>query len=119
MIYNHNNPFAKILRKEINCKIIFENKTTLAFQDIKPQKKIHVLIIPKKEYYSYQEFLDKASINEIGLFFLTISKITTKLNIHKKGYRMIINHAEWGGQEINHFHVHILSGENIGPMVIK
>ena len=61
MNYDKNNIFAKILRGEIPCKKVYENDHVLAFHDINPQKKVHVLVIPKGEYVDLDEFNNKAS----------------------------------------------------------
>ena len=68
MSYDKNNIFAKILRNEIPCKKIFENKYVLSFYDINPQKKIHALIIPKNEYIDLDDFNQKASDHDLMLF---------------------------------------------------
>ena len=65
MSYDKNNIFAKILRKEIPCKKIFENDHVLSFHDINPQKKIHALVIPKGDYINLDDFNNRASDQEI------------------------------------------------------
>ena len=75
MSYDKNNIFAKILRNEIPCKKIFENKYVLSFYDINPQKKIHALIIPKNEYINLDDFNQKASDQEI----VALSKAITEV----------------------------------------
>ena len=65
MSYDKNNIFAKILRGEIPCKKVYENDHVLAFHDINPQKKVHVLVIPKGEYTDLDDFNSKASDKEI------------------------------------------------------
>ena len=61
MTYDNNNIFAKIIRKEIPCKKIYENKYALAFYDINPQAKVHILVIPKSKYISFADFSQNAS----------------------------------------------------------
>ena len=65
MIYDDKNIFAKILRGEIPCKKIYEDNFVLSFYDINPQKKIHVLVIPKGKYINLDDFSEKASSEEI------------------------------------------------------
>ena len=68
MKYDENNIFAKILRGEIPCKKIYEDKFVLSFYDINPQKKIHALVIPKGKYIDLDDFSNKASSDEmVGL----------------------------------------------------
>jgi len=119
MKYDKNNIFAKILRGEIPCKKIYENKYVLSFYDSSPQKKIHALIIPKGEYTDLDHFNMTASEKEIIEFYKSITHVVKLLKIsnNETGYRLISNVGLDGGQEITHFHHHILGGENIGKMV--
>ena len=75
MSYDRNNIFAKILRGEIPCKKVYENDHVLAFHDINPQKKIHVLVIPKGEYVDLDDFNNKASNQEIVEFGIAASAL--------------------------------------------
>ena len=120
MGYNKNNIFAKILRKEIPCKKIFENDHVLSFHDINPQKKIHALIIPKGEYIDLDDFNNKASDQEIVALSKAISEVSKILGISidlGKGYRALTNLSEDGGQEVPHLHFHLFGGEKVGKMV--
>ena len=74
MEYDKNNIFAKILKGEIPCKKIYENDYVLSFHDVNPQKKVHVLVIPKGEYIDLDDFNSKASDNEIKSVFELIQK---------------------------------------------
>ena len=69
MSYDKNNIFARILRGEIPCKKVYENDYVLAFHDINPQKKVHVLIIPKQKFCSFDDFCSKAEEKTIFSFF--------------------------------------------------
>jgi len=120
MSYDKNNIFAKILRKEIPCNKIYENEYVLSFYDIKPQKKIHVLVIPKGEYIDLDDFNSKATDKEIVELSKAISTVAKILNISVnsgKGYRALTNLSEYGGQEVLHLHFHLFGGEKIGKMV--
>ena len=114
--YNDGNIFAKILRKEIPSKKIFENEYVYAFEDISPQAPIHILIIPKMSFCSFNDFSKKADGKFIGEFVKSISLIVEQLKI-KEGYRLITNVGKYGGQEVPHLHFHLLSGKPIGKMV--
>ena len=120
MSYDKNNIFAKILKGEIPCKKVFENEYVLSFHDINPQKKIHVLVIPKGEYIDLDDFVSKASDKEIVGFNKAITHIVNMLKISNKegGYRVLSNIGKDGGQEVPHFHYHIFGGEKIGKMVV-
>ena len=120
MIYDRNNIFAKILRKEIPCKKIFENNHVLSFHDINPQKKIHALVIPKGEYIDLDDFNNRASDQEIVALSKAITEVSKMLGISKdmgKGYRALTNLSEHGGQEVPHLHFHLFGGEKVGKMV--
>ena len=120
MSYDKNNIFAKILRKEIPCKKIFENDHVLSFYDINPQKKIHALVIPKGEYIDLDDFNNRASDQEIVALSKAITEVSKILSISTdtgKGYRALTNLSEDGGQEVPHLHFHLFGGEKIGKMV--
>ena len=120
MTYDKNNIFAKILRGEIPCKKIYENDYILSFYDINPQKKIHVLVVPKGKYIDLDDFNAKASDKEIVGLLKGISIVAKKLGISLdtgKGYRALSNLSEHGGQEVLHLHFHLFGGERVGKMV--
>ena len=120
MSYDKNNIFAKILRKEIPCKKIFENDYVLSFLDINPQKKIHALVIPKGEYIDLDDFNNRASDQEIVALSKAITEVSKILGISLdtgKGYRALTNLSEDGGQEVPHLHFHLFGGEKVGKMV--
>ena len=120
MSYDINNIFAKILRKEIPCRKIFENDHVLSFHDINPQKKIHALVIPKGDYLNLDDFNSRASDEEIVSLSKAITEVSKILGISTntgKGYRALTNSGEHGGQEVPHLHFHLFGGEKIGKMV--
>jgi|TARA_B110000967_G_C18725284_1_gene479780 histidine triad (HIT) family protein len=118
-MYDKQNIFAKILRKEIPCKKIYENDYVLAFHDVTPQKKIHVLLIPKGEYVDLDHFIESASEKEIIEFNKGIINVVKILKISSKenGYRVLSNIGLDSGQEVRHLHYHIFGGEKVGKMV--
>ena len=120
MSYDNNNIFAKILRGEIPCEKIYEDKFVLSFYDINPQKKIHALVIPKGKYIDLDDFSSKATAHEIIGLLKGISIVAKKLKISVdtgKGYRALANISEHGGQEVPHLHFHLFGGERVGKMV--
>ena len=120
MSYDKNNIFAKILRGEIPCKKVYENKHVLAFYDVNPQKKIHVLVIPKGKFVSFDHFAKEASPTEIVGYIQAIGNVCDLLNVSidtGDGYRLIANSGEHGVQEVPHLHVHILGGSSCGRMI--
>jgi len=120
MSYDDNNIFAKILRGEIPCKKVYEDDYVLSFHDINPQKKIHVLVIPKGKYIDLDDFSEKAPSDEVVGLIKGINIVAKKLGISVdtgKGYRVLANISEHGGQEVPHLHFHLFGGEIVGKMV--
>lgn len=115
--YDDNNIFAKILRKEIPCKPVYEDDHVLAFPDIAPKAPVHILVIPKGKYVSVADFGAHASAEEITAFWRAVSKIAADHGLPDQGFRTIANTGLNGGQEVPHFHVHIVGGKKLGPML--
>ncbi|MCV6599129.1 MAG: HIT domain-containing protein [Alphaproteobacteria bacterium] len=112
MEYDKNNIFAKILRGEIPNDTVYEDEYCLAFNDLYPKSEVHIVAIPKGEYINFAHFNSNASDIEISNFFKAISNIIREKNI-ELGCQILSNCGEKGGQEIPHFHMHILSGNKI------
>lgn len=118
MSYDNNNIFAKILRGEIPCDKVFENEHALAFNDISPQAKVHVLVIPKGAYTDVDDFSKNASKDEIALLMQAVAEVCkiTKVSLDEggNGFRLIANTGPDGSQEVPHFHYHVMGGEAMG-----
>ena len=112
-MYDQNNIFAKILRKEINCKPIYEDDKVFFFNDINPQAKIHILGIPKIDVVDFGDFVLKADKDLVAYFFSKTYEVIEELNIEKSGFKIFTNSGINGGQEVPHFHIHILGGERL------
>jgi len=119
MAYDKDNVFAKILCGEIPCDKIYEDDYAIAFHDIEPQTPIHILVIPKGAYVSIADFGQNADENEITGFWRAVSKIAHEHGLMENGFRSVANTGVHGGQEVPHFHVHLLGGAKIGPLVQK
>ena len=115
--YNENNVFAKILRSEIPCNKISENKFALAFSDINPQAPIHILIIPKNAYINFYDFTKNASRIETELFWKLVNDTIEHTKVYNEGFRIITNSGDNGNQDVPHFHVHLLGGKNLGKII--
>ncbi|SMY06204.1 HIT domain-containing protein [Flavimaricola marinus] len=115
--YDPENLFAKILRGEIPNKTVLETDHALAFHDIAPQAPIHVLVVPKGPYVSLDHFARDASAEEQVGFLSAVSQVCEILGV-EAGFRAIANSREHGMQEVPHFHLHILAGRRIGPLVV-
>ena len=116
MVYDDENIFAKIINKKLRTEIILESEHTIAFNDIAPQAPIHILIIPKGKYIKYDEFINKASKEEILDFFMLINRLVKINNLEDTGYRLISNAGKNANQEVPHLHFHLLAGKNLGKM---
>jgi len=117
MSYDSNNIFARILRKEIPAKVVYEDDFALAFHDIHPQAPIHVLVIPKGDYTSFYDFSEKASPEFMKGFYQATQKTIDVLGLRDEGFRVLSNHGQNGGQEVPHFHLHIFGGRALGKMI--
>ena len=117
MAYDQDNIFARILRGEIPCEIVYEDDHILAFEDINPQAPVHVLIIPKGSYENMTEFAKKASAEEKAAFIEATGKVVNLKKIDKTGYRTIVNNGEDSLQEVPHLHIHVLGGRRLGALL--
>ena len=117
MIYDKNNIFAKIIRGEIPAKKVYEDENILAFYDISKASPIHVLVIPKGEFIDFVDFVSKENPQKVANFFQKIAKISQDLKIIDAGFRLITNNGSDAHQTVKHFHVHILAGKKLGPLI--
>ena len=117
MAYDPNNIFARILRGEIPNKTVYEDDHVLAFHDINPQTKVHVMVIPKGAYVSFADFSQNASPEEITAFMRAAGKIARDLGVEEDGYRILSNHGVHAAQEVPHFHLHLFGGQQLGRMI--
>ena len=115
--YDTDNILAKIIRGDIPNNTVFEDDHVLAFHDIAPRAKTHILVIPKGAYIDIADFSANGSDAEIVAFHRAIARITAENDLDGQGFRTISNSGDHGGQEIPHFHVHILGGEKLGPIL--
>ena len=115
--YDETNIFAKILRGELPCDKVYEDEHALAFNDIRPQAPIHVLVIPKGPYVSWDDFTDKAPDGVIAGFMRAVGAITRELELDGPGYRLMVNMGGHGHQEVPHMHVHIFGGRQFFQMI--
>lgn len=117
--YDDQNVFAKILRGELPCTRVYEDESTLAFLDIAPLAPVHILVIPKGRYVSWDDFTAKAGDAEISGYIRAIGKIARDENLVVEGYRILANVGRNSGPEVPHLHVHIFGGRPLGPMLSR
>ena len=117
--YDETNIFARILRGEIPCGKVYEDEHALAFHDINPQAPVHILVIPKGAYVSWDDFSERASAEEIAGFVRAVGHVAREHGLAVRGYRLLANVGRNGGQEVPHLHVHIFGGGPLGPMLAR
>jgi diadenosine tetraphosphate (Ap4A) HIT family hydrolase len=117
--YDETNIFARILRGEIPAKKVYEDAHALAFHDINPQAPVHILVIPKGAYVSWDDFSERGSAEEIAGFVRAIGHIAREQGLVAPGYRLLANVGRHSGQEVPHLHVHLFGGRSLGPMLAR
>jgi histidine triad (HIT) family protein len=119
--YDPTNIFARILRGEIPNKTVLETEHTLAFHDIHPQAPVHVLVIPKGPYVTFDHFAAEASEAEIVDFHRACARVCAMTGASPgeggAGFRSIANAGPDANQEVPHYHLHILGGRNLGRLL--
>ena len=108
--------FCKIINKEISSSIVYEDDEIIAFRDIHPVTPVHILVIPKKHITSLAN-LEKEDEAVVGKIYGVINKIAKQEGILEKGFRVIVNCGEDGGQEVQHLHFHLLGGKKLGVKI--
>ena len=112
-MYDENNIFAKVIRGEISCDKVYEDENCLFFYDINPVAKIHVLGVPKTPCIDFVDFVSKNETNIVSDFFKKTYLVIERLGITDDGYRLVSNSGAHGRQEVPHFRIHILGGEQL------
>lgn len=117
--YDPDNIFARILRGEIPCDKVYEDEWSLAFRDIAPQAPVHILVVPKGPYVSWDDFSARAPADEIAGFIRAIGHVARENGLVAPGYRLLANIGRDGGQEVPHLHVHLFGGRPLGRMIAE
>lgn len=112
---NNSTIFGKILRGELPCNKVYEDETILAFHDIDPHAKVHVLVIPKKHLPCLRAATAEDALI-LGHLMVKIPEIARILGLQESGYRVLSNNGPDAGQEVPHLHFHILGGEKLGSI---
>ncbi|HEX6442022.1 MAG TPA: HIT domain-containing protein [Stellaceae bacterium] len=106
-----------MIRGELPCRKVYEDEHVLAFHDIHPQAPVHIVLIPKGEYVSADDFSEKASEAEQAAFMRASARIARATGMSESGYRILANHGRAAHQEVPHFHLHLFGGRDLGPML--
>src|SRR3954447_8851922 len=115
--YDDNNIFARILRGELPANKVYEDEHVLAFHDINPLAPVHILVIPKGAYVSWDDFSRKASDAEMAALVRATGNIAREAGLVEAGYRVLANTGSNAGQDVPHLHLHIFAGRPLGPML--
>lgn len=102
--------FCKIVNGDIPSTKVYEDEKVIAFKDIAPIAPVHILVVPKQHINSLNELEDNELLANI---FKTIKKVAKEVGVYEKGYRVVTNIGEDGGQAVKHLHFHILGGEKL------
>lgn len=105
--------FCKIISGAIPSNRVYEDDDVFAFKDINPQAPTHVLIVPKKHIPSVAS-LTEADVAVAGKLITVAAGLADSLGIADRGYRLVVNAGEEGGQTVNHLHLHLLGGRRFG-----
>lgn len=108
--------FCKIIAGEIPSNKVYEDDDMLAFKDINPQAKVHVLVVPKSHFATLDE-MNAAQAELVKKCLVKIPEIAKSLGL-SNGYRLIVNQGEDAGQTVHHLHIHILGGQPMGEKML-
>lgn len=110
--------FSKIIRREINADILYQDDLVTAFRDIAPKAPTHVLIIPNKLIPTINDVTTEDE-PALGRMITVAAEIAADEGISENGYRLIINCNRDGGQEVYHIHMHLVGGRPLGSMLAE
>lgn len=108
--------FERIYAGEIPADVVYKDDEIIAFRDIHPRARVHVLVVPRKPIPTADDVTDEDA-PLIGRLFVVARDIARREGIAEDGYRLLINCRAHGGQEVFHLHLHLLGGEPLGPMI--
>lgn len=101
--------FCNIIEHKLPARIVYEDELAVAIEDIRPQAPVHLLVIPRKHLPSLSE-ADSSDETLLGHLFTVATQLASARKLDDNGYRTVINNGAWGGQTVDHLHVHILGG---------
>ena len=110
--------FTKIINRELRATIVYEDDELIAFVPLRKQAPVHYLIVPKKEIYTINDMTEEDTML-IGKLFIVAKKLAKENGISETGYRLSMNNNEDAGQSVFHLHLHLMGGEELGPMVTQ
>ena len=113
MAYDRDNVFARIVRGEIPSDRVYEDEEFIAFRDIAPSAPVHILIVPRREGVTSVSDLADDDAAWVGRMVVVAARIAREQGLEERGYRLLTNCGEDGGQSVPHLHFHILGGRRL------
>jgi histidine triad (HIT) family protein len=107
--------FCRIAAGEAPARVLYQDEHVLAFEDIRPQAPVHILVVPRRHVDSMWELEDR----ELAGHLLHAAAHVARLANLARGFRVITNSKRDGGQEVDHLHLHVLGGRRLGPMLAR
>jgi histidine triad (HIT) family protein len=104
--------FEKIIAREVPGEIVYEDDQVVAFQDIRPQAPVHVLLVPRKPIARIAE-AKPADQAVLGHLLLKAAHVANKLGLTQSGFRLVFNNGADAGEAVPHLHCHILGGRHL------
>lgn len=108
--------FTKIINRELPAIIVYEDEEIISFIPLHPQATVHFLIVPKKEIHTLND-ITKEDTLLLGKMFLVAKRLALEYGISESGYRVTVNTNQDAGQSVFHVHMHLLGGNELGPIV--
>lgn len=105
--------FCNIASKKIPASVVYEDTSIMAFEDIKPQAPVHVIVIPKTHIERVSDIADTDK-DIVAVMAAAANRIAAKRGIVERGYRLVVNCNRDAGQEVFHLHMHLLGGRKMG-----
>lgn len=105
--------FSRIIAREIPADIVYEDEVALAFRDVNPQAPVHVLVIPKEPLPRVGD-ATKEQAGLLGHMLWVAAEVARQEGIAEAGYRVVTNNGDHGGQSVDHLHLHVLGGRQLG-----
>lgn len=103
--------FCRVIKRELESQVVYEDDLAVAFQDINPQAPVHLLVVPRKHIPSLA-VTEEADEALLGHVFMVARKLAERENLNKNGYRVVLNTGSYAGQTVFHIHVHLLGGRS-------
>ena len=105
--------FEKIIARELQSSIVYEDDLVVAFRDIRPQAPVHVLVVPRKPIPRMAEAKPEDR-QVLGHLLLKAAEVANKLGLAQSGFRLVFNNGPDAGEAVPHLHCHVLGGRHLG-----